>query len=224
MQMTLVVIGALRVNVLVEWSYCSLYVTATDLRQGKGSIYRGKPEGGKADCSLTVADDDLVGLATGKLNAQTVSIVRIYCVVYEAWTTHMDHVSVLHRRGHLWHPSWDTFGLRLITFEGMHQFHSNFTEQASLNTGQVQHWRSSAKIWLSYGPFYTHTLKKWRWYWIWVVGHSGRQSVGHSIRHYSISAQYLEKKLTEFHQILFMHSYWQDQAWDCYTSFFAHFY
>ena len=34
-------------------------------------------------------------------------------------------------------------------------------------------------------------------------------------------AQYLENKLTEFHQILYMnmYSYQQDLAWDCYTSF-----
>ena len=39
-----------------------------------------------------------------------------------------------------------------------------------------------------------------------------------------VSAQYFENKLTEFHQILYMHSYWQDLAWDCNTSFFAHSY
>ena len=30
-----------------------------------------------------------------------------------------------------------------------------------------------------------------------------------------ISAQYLENKLTEFHQILNMHQYLQDLGWDC---------
>ena len=39
-----------------------------------------------------------------------------------------------------------------------------------------------------------------------------------------LSAQYLENKLTEFHQISYMHWYWQDLPWDCYTSFFPHFY
>ena len=38
------------------------------------------------------------------------------------------------------------------------------------------------------------------------------------------SAQYLENKLTDFHQILYMHSFWQDLAWDCNTLFFAHLY
>ena len=44
------------------------------------------------------------------------------------------------------------------------------------------------------------------------------------LRQNFISVQYLENKLTEFHQILYMHLYWQDLRWDCYTSFFAHLY
>ena len=39
-----------------------------------------------------------------------------------------------------------------------------------------------------------------------------------------VSAEYLENHLVEFHQILYMHSSWQDLAWDCYTPFFAHLY
>ena len=39
------------------------------------------------------------------------------------------------------------------------------------------------------------------------------------LRQKFVSAQYLENKLTEFHQILFLHPYWQDLAWDCYSSF-----
>ena len=35
-----------------------------------------------------------------------------------------------------------------------------------------------------------------------------------------VSTQYLKNYLTYSHQILYMHSYWQDLAWDCYTSFF----
>ena len=57
-------------------------------------------------------------------------------------------------------------------------------------------------------------------YWIQVVC----PSVCLSVRHNSISAQYLENKLTEFHKILYMHSYWQDLDWDCYTSFFTYLY
>ena len=44
------------------------------------------------------------------------------------------------------------------------------------------------------------------------------------LRQNFISAQYIENNLTEFHQILYMHSYWQDLAWNCYKSFFAHVY
>ena len=39
-----------------------------------------------------------------------------------------------------------------------------------------------------------------------------------------VSAQYLENKSVEFHQILYMHSSWQDLAWDCYTPFFPNLY
>ena len=39
-----------------------------------------------------------------------------------------------------------------------------------------------------------------------------------------ISAQYLEKQLVDFHQILYMHSSWQDLAWDSYILFFANLY
>ena len=39
-----------------------------------------------------------------------------------------------------------------------------------------------------------------------------------------VSCQYLENKWIEFHQILYMHSYWQVLCWVCYTSFFSHFY
>ena len=38
-----------------------------------------------------------------------------------------------------------------------------------------------------------------------------------------ISAQYLENYLTYFHQILYMDSFCQDLAWDCYMSFFGNF-
>ena len=39
-----------------------------------------------------------------------------------------------------------------------------------------------------------------------------------------VSPQYLENKLTDVHQIFYMHSYWQNLGWDCYTSFFAYLY
>ena len=39
-----------------------------------------------------------------------------------------------------------------------------------------------------------------------------------------VSAQYLENHSVELRQILYMHSSWQDLAWDCYTLFFANLY
>ena len=39
-----------------------------------------------------------------------------------------------------------------------------------------------------------------------------------------VSAEYLENKLAEFHQILYMHTYWHDLSLDCYMSFFTHLY
>ena len=44
------------------------------------------------------------------------------------------------------------------------------------------------------------------------------------LRQNFVSVQYLENKWTEFHQILYMHSYCQDLSCYCYTSFFAHLY
>jgi len=38
-----------------------------DLKNGKGSVTEGP---GKADCTITAADDDFVGMMTGKLNSQ----------------------------------------------------------------------------------------------------------------------------------------------------------
>ena len=38
------------------------------------------------------------------------------------------------------------------------------------------------------------------------------------------SAHYLENKLIKFHQILYMHSYWQYLGWDWCMSFFEHLY
>ena len=44
------------------------------------------------------------------------------------------------------------------------------------------------------------------------------------LRQNFVSAHYLENYLTYVHQILYMHSYRQDLAWDCYTSFFRNLY
>ena len=47
--------------------------------------------------------------------------IFFFCVACEAWSTYKDHVSV----GVVGIVSSHTFGLRSITFEGIHQFHSN---------------------------------------------------------------------------------------------------
>ena len=44
------------------------------------------------------------------------------------------------------------------------------------------------------------------------------------VRQNFFSTQYLENKLTYFHQILYMHWYWQVLAWHCYVSFFQNLY
>ena len=59
-------------------------------------------------------------------------------------------------------PRCHTFGFRSLTLEGMHHFHSNFTEGSS-----IIKYRSSLKRgggypqnFDSYGPFLTHILAK----------------------------------------------------------------
>ena len=48
--------------------------------------------------------------------------------------------------------------------------------------------------------------------------------MAYHLRQNFVSAQYLENLLTNFHQILYMHGYWQDLAWDFYMLFFSYFY
>ena len=63
--------------------------------------------------------------------------------------------------------------------------------------------------------FYSPGLKK-PWfekvglYWIWVVPYSIRPYFRYSVRHKFVFAQYLENKLIDFYQILYMHRYCQD--------------
>ena len=44
------------------------------------------------------------------------------------------------------------------------------------------------------------------------------------LRQNIVSAQYIENKMIDFHQILDIHSYLQDLAWDYHASFFANLY
>ena len=56
-------------------------------------------------------------------------------------------------------------------------------------------------------------LKKWGLYWMLVVCHS--------VHHNSVPLNILRTKWQNFTNFLYMHSYWQDLAWDFYMSFFA---
>ena len=44
------------------------------------------------------------------------------------------------------------------------------------------------------------------------------------LRQNLVFVHYLENQLVEFHQILYMHSYLQDLAWNGYTSIFTNLY
>ena len=59
----------------------------------------------------------------------TFMLVFVFCVAYEAWSTHRDCRRRRRRcrRRHC-RPRCHTFGFRSITFEGFYQFHSKFTE------------------------------------------------------------------------------------------------
>lgn len=46
---------------------------AADMKTGAG-VYKGEPKQGKADCTLTIDDKNMVDMASGKLNGQTVSL------------------------------------------------------------------------------------------------------------------------------------------------------
>ena len=84
-----------------------------------------------------------------------------------------------------------------------------------------KHDDDDAKWMLQMVHFYSPVWKKGGGlYRIWVVYHS----IGLSFRHIFVSAQYLENKFWYIFTIFYMHSYWQDLAWDCYTSFFAYLY
>lgn len=48
-----------------------MYIAALDMK--KGDVYRGEPRENKAQCTITVNDEDMMALAQGKLNAQQVT-------------------------------------------------------------------------------------------------------------------------------------------------------
>lgn len=50
-----------------------LYCAAADLKNGSGSLYQGECKDGKADCTITLSDDDLVAMALQQLEPQKAS-------------------------------------------------------------------------------------------------------------------------------------------------------
>ena len=64
-----------------------------------------------------------------------IDIERLYCcAACEAWSTHIRRRRPRRRRRH-------NFSFQSITFEGMHQFHSNFTEGYGISK-----YRTSLKV------------------------------------------------------------------------------
>ena len=70
-------------------AYLKCCYKALDLKNPPGEVYRGPPKG-KADCTLTMSDDDLVKMATGELDAQKVEGSAIK-VTY--WLPSYRHIS-----------------------------------------------------------------------------------------------------------------------------------
>ena len=64
-----------------------LFSAAVDLKNAPGAIYPGEPRGEKPGCTLTLSDQDFVGLVNGEVKAQQVctelwSTLRHACVVH----------------------------------------------------------------------------------------------------------------------------------------------
>ncbi|XP_021941892.1 peroxisomal multifunctional enzyme type 2 [Zootermopsis nevadensis] len=65
------IVSHLRDRVLLWFPFRCLF-TALDLK--KANVYQGPPQAGKPDCTLTLADDDMVQIASGKLSPQAAFI------------------------------------------------------------------------------------------------------------------------------------------------------
>lgn len=48
----------------------NLFNSVLDLKNGTGDLYRGPIKEGKAHCTLTIDDDDMLSMVTGKLDAR----------------------------------------------------------------------------------------------------------------------------------------------------------
>lgn len=62
---------------LTAFVWCCI---AVDMKSAKlGEVFEGQPRTGKADCTLTIADEHVLPLVTGKLNHQQVQINHCVC-------------------------------------------------------------------------------------------------------------------------------------------------
>lgn len=68
-----------------------LIVSAVDLKSGSGAVYAGEPKEGKPGVTLTISDDDLVDLASGKLDGQKVCT---YFISFDETTQLVSNMSV----------------------------------------------------------------------------------------------------------------------------------
>jgi 3-hydroxyacyl-CoA dehydrogenase/3a,7a,12a-trihydroxy-5b-cholest-24-enoyl-CoA hydratase len=63
-----------KVKGIIQWNVTKngkmLGQWVLDLKTGTGAVIEGSSSSLKPDCTITVSDDDLIGLAAGKLNAQ----------------------------------------------------------------------------------------------------------------------------------------------------------
>ena len=57
-----------------------LLSTVVDLKKGNGEIYEGILKSGKADCTITVSDDNFMDLVAGKLDGQQVTWQCCYLI------------------------------------------------------------------------------------------------------------------------------------------------
>ena len=65
---------------IITLTSCSV-VTAVDLKNAPGAVYSGEPKGEKAGCTLTLSDENFVGLVNGDLKPQQVRELYTYRVM-----------------------------------------------------------------------------------------------------------------------------------------------
>ena len=77
--------------------YSLLLSAAVDLKNAPGAIYPGEPRGEKPGCTLTLSDQDFVGLVNGEVKAEQVCTglhSGLHYVIHVLCTHYMIHVHV----------------------------------------------------------------------------------------------------------------------------------